>query len=130
MIHQKQVVEIFDDRDFPRRQFDFREPHECVDVRPFDRHRAEAIRTFATSQPLENIPEIIERWRRGRTLKGRLVLRNLCRIPRPINQPLQRGAIGDAVFNDIQLKRLLCVCPQFVSEGGIKARSAFRYSVT
>jgi hypothetical protein len=112
----KQVVEIFDQSDFPRRQARARQAHECIEVGPGDRLDTEATAP-ARAEPAKRIPDVFELGRRRRRFELGLELGALLWLPRPLDQALDDLPIGNAVLENSKRKRLFGERPQLVAEG-------------
>jgi hypothetical protein len=113
----KQIVEIFDQADFPGRQAQPAEADERVELRPADRLDREASAP-ARREPAKGIPDVLQlKGQIGRRQLG-LILGALLRLERrPIEQALQDPAVGNAILQARQLKGLFGEGPQLVAEG-------------
>jgi hypothetical protein len=112
----KQVVEIFDQPDFPRHQARAGQAHECIQVRPGDRLDAETAAP-ARAEPAKRIPDIFELGRQRRRFELGLELGALLELPRPLDQALQDLPVRDAVLKRSEIKRLFGERPQLIAEG-------------
>ena len=83
---------------FPRREPNTGQPHECIDVSPFDRGDAETVATAALPNSDEGGPEIICSRRQFRHRQLRLDFGTTLGGARPLQQAFQRVAQAVALL--------------------------------
>lgn|GEM_PF-5200502 len=116
-----QIIEAFDDLDFPRQEPEARQPGIGVEVCPGDRCRTKAISGIATTDAHKCRPEIAQCFREWRQGQFRLQPGLPLWRPRSFQLALQMLAVGVALFIDGRESELaLRKIDQILSERGVK----------
>jgi hypothetical protein len=117
LLAPEEIVEHFDQLDFPGRQADAGQPDEGLEIAPADRLDREAGPPPGV-EPTERCPDVLELQRERRRFKLSLDLGAALRLEcLPLEEALEDVAVGNAVLERRQRKILFSERPQLVAEG-------------